>query len=150
MNLNEPFSDRIDGVISLSVQLPCSNESEHLFKKNRERQKLVIKQGAACDIMGLDSKTELEGDVAKLYTLLIRLFNLECDVLCSQIKDLDVHVLGELIEKSFYQLNELSDFRTFKFRITISFEYFNLKLDELLILYNGVNPDKKIECLVDL
>lgn len=55
-----------------------------------------------------------------------------------------------MIEKSFYELNGLAEFKQNCFSVSISFEYFNLKLDELLLYYNYLYPENKIDCLKDL
>lgn len=124
------------------------------IKKIQDRQKLMIRQKAACDVYISEDyaffKEPEDKSIDKLCLILIRAFNCDCHIIMSKIKNINIHVLGEMIEKSFYELNGLGEFKRNCFSVSISFEYFNLKLDELVLYYNYLYPDNKIDYLKDL
>lgn len=124
------------------------------IKKIQDRQKLMIRQKVACDVYLNEDYTFLKESedkfIDRLCLILIRAFNCDCHIIMSKIKNINIHVLGEMIEKSFYELNGLAEFKRNCFSVSISFEYFNLKLDELLLYYNYLYPENKIDCLKDL
>lgn len=114
----------------------------------------MIRQKVACDVYLNEDYTFLKESedkfIDRLCLILIRAFNCDCHIIMSKIKNINIHVLGEMIEKSFYELNGLAEFKQNCFSVSISFEYFNLKLDELLLYYNYLYPENKIDCLKDL
>lgn len=138
--------------IAITEEIPKGIKLE--IKKIQDRQKLMIRQKSACDV-NLNEPCEIFNNVEdnyidRLCILLIRAFNCDCHIIMSKIKQINIHVLGEMIEKSFYELNGLGEFKRNLFSVSISFEYFNLKLDELVLYYNYLNPDHKIDNLIDL
>lgn len=138
--------------ISIAEEIPEGIKFE--IKKIQDRQKLMIRQKSACDVSFNDQYVECNDfdaiSIEKLCITLIRAFNCDCYIIMSKIKEVNVHLLGEMIEKSFFELNELGELNGLGFELSISFEYFNLKLDELLLYYNYLYPDNKIDHLIDL
>jgi hypothetical protein len=138
--------------IEITEEIPKGVRFE--IKKIQDRQKLMICQKSACDVnlsVPYEIFNYVEDDyIDRLCILLIRAFNCDCHIIMSKIKQINIHVLGEMIEKSFYELNGLGEFKRNLFSVSISFEYFNLKLDELVSYYNYLNPDHKIDHLIDL
>lgn len=138
--------------ISIAEEIPEGIKFE--IKKIQDRQKLMIRQKSACDVTFYDHYSASDDfdaiSTEKLCITLIRAFNCDCYIIMSKIKEVNVHLLGEMIEKSFFELNELGELKGLGIKLSISFEYFNLKLDELLLYYNYLYPENRIENLIDL
>lgn len=115
----------------------CMNSEEYSLKIKdiRNQQKLMIKNKTALDYY--DDWT-LNGSKAQgramnndNMKMVLRAFNNECDVLINKVKFNNIERIEERIKKAATQIDNLNK----KNRITITFEYLNLKLDELHLAY---------------
>ncbi|CNK17808.1 T5orf172 domain [Yersinia frederiksenii] len=108
---------------------------QEAIKRNKERQKSLIRQDAACDS---DTNWEVNGSKAeggrmiKRYVkLLTRAFNSECDAAIAKVKSGNVDQLHKRIETAFDALNKFGH----SMNIRITHDYLNLRLEELVLCH---------------
>ncbi|MDL5377130.1 DUF4041 domain-containing protein [Exiguobacterium mexicanum] len=126
------------GLYSPPRYLSDEDSSEKLKAKLgsvRAKQKALIKNKNATThppayTVDGDKKKgkEFVNDTIKL---LLRAFNNECDVIISGVKHTNFERSVEKVQKSFHQLNSLTDMQT----VFMTTEYKKLKVDELTIMY---------------
>jgi len=123
------------GVYEPIYDFEKSDEYREEQGRMREKQKnmLYAETAAKCSI-----NWTIDGSVAKgtastkrLIKLTLRAFNGESDSLIAKVKWNNVNQLKERIRKSFEAINKLAENNA----ISISHEYYNLKLKELILEY---------------
>ncbi len=101
----------------------------------REKQAMMVKSGkaASCPKHWVVNNSEKEGErMIKDYTkLIVRSFNNECDASMVKVKFNNIESIGKKIQKAFETLNKLASVMN----ITISPQYFDLKMEELHLCY---------------
>lgn len=115
----------------------CMNSDEYAerIKKNREKQKALVKSKDALTyydewvLDGSRSKgTAMNNDNMKM---VLRAFNNECDVLIDKVKFNNIDKIKRQIHKSAEAIDKLNQ----RNRITITLRYINLKIEELELVH---------------
>ena len=120
-----------------------SSEYKEKLSIIRERQKNLIKNGNAAhgnmnwEVNG--KKSEGQKLVKDMMKLLIRSFNNECDYCVDNVKFDNIELGIRRIEKSFETCNKLGRVMT----VSLSHEYFRLKIDELHLSYEYQQQKQK-------
>ncbi|ENX6024729.1 TPA: DUF4041 domain-containing protein [Salmonella enterica subsp. enterica serovar Infantis] len=108
---------------------------QEAITKNKERQKILLRQEAACDFSTdwqvNGSKAEGKKMVKRYVKLLVRAFNSECDAAIAKIKAGNVEQLQKRIESAFDAINKFGE----SMNIRITYDYLNLRLEELLLCH---------------
>jgi len=123
------------GVYKPKFDYHDSTAYQEAILKNKERQKVLLRQNAACDsntnweVNG--SKAEGKKMITRYVKLLLRAFNSECDASIAKIKVGNIDQLHARIEKAFDAINKFGQ----SMNIRITFDYLNLRLDELLLCH---------------
>lgn len=103
--------------------------------KIRAQQKSMIqsKTAATCNVEWAvnNSKTEGRKQTERTLKLMLRAFNGECDAAISKVKYNNVHVMEERINKSFRDVNKMTEVQ----QAFLSPHYLDLKLQELRLMH---------------
>ncbi|OWF74662.1 ATPase [Yersinia frederiksenii] len=108
---------------------------QEAITRNKERQKALIRQDAACDsdtnwtVNG--SKAEGGKMIKRYVKLLTRAFNSECDAAIAKVKSGNIAQLHKRIETAFDALNKFGH----SMNISITRNYLNLRLEELTLCH---------------
>lgn len=128
--------DMIDyGIYKPRFDYHDSKAFQEAISYNKERQKSLIRQDAACDFNTSwevnGSKSEGKKMIKRYVKLLVRAFNSECDAAIGKIKTGNVEQLKKRIESAFDALNKFGQ----SMNISITYDYLNLRLEELLLCH---------------
>lgn len=132
-NLDDDIAMQLYGIYQPAYVFANSDLYKERLKDIRDKQKIMIKQGKACNgnmnwtVNG--SKAQGNKMVKDMQKLLLRAFNVECDDIVDNVKISNFDKSRDRIYKSCEQISKLGNIMS----ISITPEYVNLKVEELCL-----------------
>ena len=131
------------GVYRPQYSFANSDGYKEQLEKIRNEQKQLIKEGnaATCKISWKVNGSEKEGKklIAENIKLIIRNFNIECDICIDKVKFSNFESMKNRIIKAFEMQNKLNETNN----IEISHQYLLLKIEELKLAYEYQQKKKE-------
>jgi hypothetical protein len=120
-----------------------SDEYREEQKKIIEKQKTMISKetAATCSTTWTENGSEAKGlaSTKKYIKLTLRAFNGECDSIIAKVKWNNVNQMKERVKKSYETINKLGEGK----QVTIQYEYYDLKIKELVLEYEYQTKKQK-------